>query len=227
MNKGKLIVIEGTDGSGKTTQTKLLIERLQKENIFAESLRFPQYEKNLFGALIRECLDGKHGDFTKIDAKITSVLYACDRFETMPQINKWLEEGKIIILDRYTSSNQIHQGGKLRNYTDMENGNNDRSEFIDWLGKMEYEKLGIKKPDLVFYLDMPLEVSIDLISKREGIADAADSDFEYLKNSKEAGKYMLERESFWEKVDCMDGDSLLNPGQIHEKIWGKVSSLIK
>ena len=219
MTKGKLIVIEGTDGSGKTTQTKLLIERLLKENVSAESLRFPQYEKNLFGGLIRESLDGKHGDFTKVDAKIGSVLYACDRFETMPQINQWIEDGKMIVADRYASSNQIHQGGKIRD-------ENDRAQFLNWLGVMEYEKLGVRKPDLVFYLDMPLEVSIDLISKREGIKDAADSDFEYLKNSKEAGKYMLERESFWERVDCMNGEKLLTPEQIHEKIWKQIKDII-
>lgn len=219
-NIGKLIVIEGTDGSGKTTQTKLLIERLLKEGVPAESLRFPQYEKNLFGGLIRECLDGKHGDFTKVDAKIGSVLYACDRYETMPQINKWIEEGKIIVADRYATSNQIHQGGKLRD-------ENERADFLNWLGEMEYDKLHIRKPDLVFYLEMPLLVSIDLISKREGIKDAADSDFEYLKNSKEAGRYMVERERFWERVECMDGDKLLSPEEIHEKIWEKISDILK
>src|SRR5688572_17228627 len=98
---GRLIVIEGTDGSGKTTQTEALLRRLKSEGINAESLRFPQYEKNLFGKLIRESLDGLHGDFIALDPKITSVLYACDRFETMPKIRAWLEEGRVVVLDRY------------------------------------------------------------------------------------------------------------------------------
>lgn len=218
--KGKLIVIEGTDGSGKTTQTELLMKRLQVENVASESIRFPQYGTNIAGTLIRESLDGKHGDFTKVDPKIGSVLYAVDRFETMPKMRKWIDEGKIIVADRYTTSNQIHQGGKLRSESD-------RADFLNWLSELEYNALGIMKPDIVFYLEMPFEVSQDLISKREGIKDAADSDFEYLKNSKEAGKYMVERESFWERVNCMNGEDLLSPELIHEKIWEKVKEVLK
>ena len=148
--KANLIVIEGSDGSGKTTQTDLLLQRLKKEGVPSESLRFPRYEDNLFGALIRECLDGKHGDFIKTDPKIASVLYACDRFETMDKIKTWLAEGKTVVLDRYVTSNQIHQGGKLR--TEKE-----REDFLVWLSKMEYDVLHILKPSVVFYLDMTLE----------------------------------------------------------------------
>jgi dTMP kinase len=218
--KGKLIVIEGTDGSGKTTQTELLMKRLRAGDVLSESIRFPQYGTNIAGTLIRESLDGKHGDFTKVDPKIGSVLYAVDRFETMPKMRGWISEGKIIVADRYTTSNQIHQGGKLRSESD-------RVDFLNWLSALEYDALCIMKPDIVFYLDMPFEESLNLISKREGIKDAADSDFEYLKNSKEAGKYMVERESFWERVECMDGDKLLSPEEIHEKIWKKIIGVIK
>lgn len=212
---GRIVVIEGTDGSGKTTQTNLLIERAKKEGIDAVSLRFPQYSENLFGALIRECLDGKRGDFINIDPKIASVLYACDRFETMKKIAEWREEGKLIILDRYVTSNQIHQGGKIKD-------EKEREEFLSWLSKMEYEILKNEKPDIVFYLNMPMEVSVDLISKREGVKDSADSDFNYLKNSKEAGLYMVTKEPFWKVVDCMEGNTLLPPEKIHEKIWNEL-----
>ncbi len=215
--KANLIVIEGSDGSGKTTQTDLLLQRLKKEGVPSESLRFPRYEDNLFGALIRECLDGKHGDFIKTDPKIASVLYACDRFETMDKIKTWLAEGKTVVLDRYVTSNQIHQGGKLR--TEKE-----REDFLVWLSKMEYDVLHILKPSVVFYLDMTLEASIELISKREGIKDAADSDFEYLKNSKEAGKFMLQKDAFWKRVDCMEGANVLPPETIHEKIWSYIEN---
>ncbi len=214
-NYGRIIVIEGSDGSGKTTQTNLLIERFKKEGVPVETLRFPQYTENLFGALIRECLDGKHGDFINMDPKIASVLYACDRFETMKKIEDWQKEGKVIVLDRYITSNQIHQGGKIKD-------ENKRAEFLSWLSKMEYDILKIKKPDTVFYLNVPMEISVDLISKREGVKDSADSDFEYLKNSKEAGLYMVKTESFWKTVDCMEGGQLLSPEAIHEKIWGSL-----
>lgn len=220
INHGKFIVIEGTDGSGKTTQTEALLLRLKKEGVESESIRFPQYEKNLFGNLIRECLDGKHGDFISLDPKIASVLYACDRFETISKIKKWLEEGKVIVADRYVSSNQIHQGGKIKDQKD-------RAKFLDWLSAMEYDTLGVIKPDAVIYLDVPSQISEDLISKREGIKDAADSDFEYLKNSKEAGEFMISRENFWTKIICAPDGALLSIEKIHEMIWEKVSGMIK
>ncbi len=220
MKKGKFIVIEGTDGSGKTTQTEALLRRLKKDGISSESIRFPQYEKNLFGSLIRECLDGKHGDFISVDPKIASVLYACDRFETISKIKNWLKEGKVIIADRYVSSNQIHQGGKIKD-------EKERAKFLDWLGAMEYDTLGVIKPDTVFYLSMPYEISLELISNRKGTKDAADSNFEYLKNSKEAGEYMVSRENFWTKIDCAPKGKLLAKEEIADLVWKKVSSVIK
>ncbi|MES2059943.1 MAG: dTMP kinase [Patescibacteria group bacterium] len=220
MSQGKLIVIEGTDGSGKTTQTELLLARLKKENIASESLRFPRYAENLFGALIRECQDGKHGDFIGIDPKIGSVLYAADRFETMPKIKAWIEEGKLVILDRYVSSNQIHQGGKIAD-------EKDRAIFLDWLSLMEFEKLGIMKPDAVFYLDMPYEVSRLLIENRKGIKDEADSNWAYLRNSKRAGEYMLGREISWVRVECAPAGDLLPREEIADAIWEKLLPMIK
>jgi dTMP kinase len=217
---GKLIVIEGTDGSGKTTQTELLIERLKKENIPSESLRFPRYEDNLFGKLIRECLDGYHGNFMSLDPKIASVLYACDRLETMTKIREWLREGKIVLLDRYVSSNQIHQGGKIK-------GERDRVEFLEWLSKMEYEKLAIILPDAVIYLEMPFEISKTLIENRIGTKDLADEDWEYLANSKAAGVYMCEREKSWQMIDCAPKGDLLPKEEIADEIWERVRGIIQ
>lgn len=217
--KGRLIVIEGTDGSGKTTQTELLLLRLKKEGVACESLRFPRYEANLFGNLIRECLDGYHGNFLALDPKIASVLYACDRLETMQKIRQWLDEGKIVILDRYVSSNQVHQGGKIKD-------DKDRREFLAWLSRMEFEVLGLMKPDAVIYLDVPFEISKILIENRVGIRDAADEDWEYLANSKAAGVYMTAKES-WENIECAPGGDLLPKEEIHEAIWEKLSLMIK
>ncbi len=220
LKRGKLIVIEGTDGSGKTTQTEALFLRLKKEGVSVETLRFPQYEKNLFGKLIRECLDGHHGNFMQMDPKVTSVLYACDRFETISQLRHWLDKGKVVILDRYVSSNQIHQGGKMKEESE-------RNKFLDWLSVMEYQTLGVLKPDMVLYLDVSEDVSKQLILAREGVRDVADSDFEYLHNSKEAGLFMLKREPFWKRIDCMDGDTLRSIEEIHEIVWGEVKGELK
>lgn len=217
--KGKLIVIEGTDGSGKTTQTELLVARLKKEGIACETLRFPRYKDNLFGALIRECQDGYHGDFLALDPKIASALYACDRLETMPKIRKWIAEGRVVILDRYVSSNQIHQGGKLKE-------EKDRAKFLEWLSEMEFEKLGILRPDLVLYLDVPFEISKKLIENRTGIKDLADEDWQYLANSKAAGVYMTSKEDSWRRVECAPDGSLLPREKIHEIIWNKLKDIL-
>ncbi|MEK7181986.1 MAG: thymidylate kinase, partial [Patescibacteria group bacterium] len=99
--KGKLIVIDGTDGSGKATQTDLLLKRFKKEGLLVKKLDFPRYEDNFFGKFIGECLAGEHGDFVSLDPRIASSLYAFDRFETKPLIEKWLSAGYTVILDRY------------------------------------------------------------------------------------------------------------------------------
>ncbi len=113
MTKGKLIVIDGTDGSGKATQVALLKERLIKENHHIQSLDFPQYYNNFFGGMVGDALAGRLGDWAGTDPKIASVIYAADRFESSKQIQEWLDSGIHVILDRYVSSNQIHQGARL------------------------------------------------------------------------------------------------------------------
>lgn len=220
MEKGKLIVIEGTDGTGKATQTEALCQRLKKEGIPFASISFPQYDKNLFGRLLRESLDGKHGDFVRLDPKIASVIYACDRFESMEKIKNWIDNGKIVIADRYVTSNQIHQGGKIR-------GETERAKFLNWLSTMEYDILGITRPDAVIYLDVPYKINIEMIADRQSIKDTSDSDFDYLKNSKEAGSYMLAKESFWNRIACAPKGKLLSIEEIHEIVWDKVSNILK
>ena len=113
MKKGKFIVLDGNDGSGKATQSRLLADKLSAEGIAAITMDFPAYDRNYFGALLGECLAGKHGDFLHMDPKIASTLYMLDRFESSGDILEALEKGKVIIADRFSSSNQIHQGGKI------------------------------------------------------------------------------------------------------------------
>src|SRR5262245_7412995 len=113
MKKGIFVVIDGIDGSGKATQTRLLVERLRKEGRPVEKIDFPRHGTPNYGELISECLAGKHGDFVHLDPKIASTLYALDRYEASPQIRSWLDEGKVVIADRFSSANQIHQGGKI------------------------------------------------------------------------------------------------------------------
>lgn len=152
MPKGKLIVIDGLDGAGKATQSALLVERLKKEGKKVVTLDFPQYQNNFFGSFIGECLTGKHGDFLHLSPHIASVLYAGDRFEASIKIKKWLKEGKYVVLDRYVSANQIHQGGKIQD-------TKERKKFLTWLSTMEYEVFQIPRPDKVIFLDVTPEVT--------------------------------------------------------------------
>src|SRR3990167_5667548 len=159
MRKGKLIVIDSTDGSGKATQTDFLIKHLKKDGFKVKVVDFPEYYSNFFGAFIGHCLSEQYYNFVKIHPKIASVLYAADRFESKDKIKKWLKEGNIIIANRYASANQIHQGGKIANTKKREN-------FIKWLAEMEYKIFKIPKPDVVFYLSVPIPIVLELIKQR-------------------------------------------------------------
>lgn len=220
MEKGKFIVIDGNDGSGKATQTKLLSEYLTQKGITNEKFDFPSYDTNFFGALIGECLAGKHGDFVHLDPKIASPLYALDRHESAPRIRAALSEEKVVLADRYASSNQIHQGGKIENLQE-------REDFLLWLEKMEFEILGIPKPDAVVYLDVPVEVSLKLLSEKralknghlgEGERDQVEEDRQYLERSHETARWLAEKESNWYFVKCEGEDGLRTREDIHAEV---------
>jgi len=148
---GTLIVLDGADGAGKATQTKLLVDRLSAEGYQVHTLDFPQYTQNHFGRLLRECLDGKRGDFIGSDARLASTIYAADRFESAPIIREWLESGAVVVLDRYASSNMLHQGAKIHDTEELTN-------FLTWLDHMEHGVFGIPRPDVIVYLEVPFLV---------------------------------------------------------------------
>ena len=157
--RGKLIVIDGTDGSGKATQVALLAKRLKKEGHTVKLLDFPEYYKNFFGKFIGHCLSEQYYNFVNLHPKITSVLYAADRWESSEQIKEWLKKGYIVLANRYVSANQIHQGGKVLNAKK-------RADFIQWLDELEYGVFKLPKPDAVFYLSLPMNIILRLIKER-------------------------------------------------------------
>lgn len=227
MEKGILAVIDGIDGSGKATQTKLLAERLREEGRQVEKIDFPRYDAPLFGEFLGECLAGKHGDFLHLDPKIASTLYALDRYEASEEIRGWLSEGKVVIADRFASSNQIHQGGKI---VDAEK----RDAFLDWIGRMEHEVLKVPRPDAVIYLRVPIEISLALLAKEreaknkalEGESqDMVEKDRMYLERSIESAEH-LSREPNWHAVDCAENGAIRSPGEIHEDVYRAVSALL-
>jgi dTMP kinase len=209
MAEGLFIVFEGVDGSGKATQSKLLIEALRARGVACEHIEIPAYEKHFFGKLVRECLDGEHGDFVHLDPKIASTLYGCDRLEYAQQIRDWRANGTVIIADRFTSSNQVHQGGKIRD-------EGERAEFVRWIDQMEHEVLGVPRPDLVVYLSISLGTSMRLMHERK--KDTVESDEEYLANSHEAGHWLAGREPNWKVITSERKGELRSIADIHEEI---------
>lgn len=207
ITKGKFIVFEGSDGSGKTTQAKLLTEYLAKNKIPYKHISFPRYTESLWGAMVRRYLDG---DFGKLDSYLASMLYAGDRFSASSQIRKWLVEGKLVVCDRYVASNIGHQAGKMANVSDQNN-------FINWLEKLEYEENEIPREDLVIYLSVPVEVSRKLMSTRKKL-DIHESEKKHLEHAFSVYGRIARARDYWQTIECTKKGKLLAPFLIHEKI---------
>lgn len=218
---GKLIVIEGADGAGKATQTKLLVERFQNEGMPVESLGFPRYESTFFGSYVREWLDEKHGSFIDLDPRLSSILFAGDRFETRDTIIGWLEEGKSVILDRYVTASMLHQGAKI---SDIEK----RGAFLLWLDRLEYEVFKMPRPDLVIYLDMPAELRHALLTTDETKPNLGhtETDEEYQASIQACAKHVAGMEH-WKSVSCLTEDKLRSKDDINAELYGMIRPIIK
>ena len=229
MKKGKLIVLDGADGAGKATQTRLLIARLKKEGKRVKTLDFPQYQKNFFGALIGECLTGEHGNFATLSPYIASTLYAADRFESKKMLEGWLKQGYTVVLDRYVSANQIHQGGKIRDPKE-------RKKFLAWLDTMEFGVYKLPRPNVIVYLDVPYEISEELLKGtgatarksylKKGDKDQVENDEQYLRASRESAVKMVKNSNQWERIVCTKKGALLTREAIHERIWETVKKYL-
>lgn len=229
MKKGKLIVIDGTDGSGKATQVELLMKRLTAEGHTVKMVDFPEYYKNFFGGFIAHCLQERYYNWTNIHPKIASIAYAADRWEAKKEIETWLNKGYIVIANRYVSANQIHQGGKISNPTK-------RAEFISWLDKMEYEVFQIPRPTVVFYLALPISVTQKLIKARvkTGVkraylrrkTDIVEYDLKYLNNSRKSALWLAKTQDYYRQIDCSNKGDILPREAIHEMVYKEVSKIV-
>jgi len=227
--QGKLIVIDGTDGSGKATQVKLLRNRLVKEGYTVKLLDFPEYYKNFFGKFIGHCLSEQYYNWINIHPKIASISYAADRWESSEKIKNWLRKGYIVLSNRYVSANQIHQGGKISN-------NKKRESFMKWLDEMEYKVFKIPKPNAVFYLHVPMSIILKLIKERNKKnfraytgkrKDIVEGNIPYLTNSHKTALWLSKTQKGWMKIECAKGNIIKNREDIHQEIYEKIKKIIK
>lgn len=221
--RGKLIVIEGTDCSGKETQTKFLLEGLKKEGYKIEEFSFPNYNSPT-GKIVGGCYLGKphigEGYFPEgapaVDPKVSSLYYAADRKYNFPKISFLLENGVHVILDRYTYSNMAHQGGKL---LDKE----DRMELYHWIEDLEFGLLELPRPDIRVFLHMPFEQATVLRKNRSEELDQNESDAEHLKHAELAYLEIADLFDF-KKIECNKGNDIKSIPEIHEEVYNFVKS---
>lgn len=211
---GKLIVIEGLDGSGKATQSNMLYEKLLAEGKAVKKVSFPAYESNS-SALVKMYLAGDFGkDPGDVNAYAASSFFAVDRFASYKQNwGKFYEEGGIVIADRYTTSNAIHQCSKLPR--------EEWDGFVEWLFDFEFKLMDIPAPDKVIYLQVDPKVSQKLMTERyhgdESKKDIHESNLDYLAKSRKAAQYCADKLG-WVTVKCDDGDAMRSIAEIHEDV---------
>ena len=220
---GKLIVIEGTDGSGKSTQFKLLTERIAKEGREFQRLVFPQYQEES-SALIRMYLGGQFGTKpSDVNAYAASAFYAVDRYASYKKVwGQWYENGGLVLSDRYATSNAVHQASK--------EPEEKQAEFLQWLYEFEYDKLGLPAPDLVIYLDVPTDFTEKMMRSREAAtnthADIHEQDLEYLATCRRTGKAAAKFYN-WTVIDCVRDGAMRSIEDIHEEIYRHVLNCLE
>ncbi len=219
MPKGKLIVIDGTNGSGKTEQTRLLVERLQSEKFPVETVSFPRYEKRAAGA-VAEYLDhaSEFGPMDAVGPKRASMLFAVDRYGASRDVRTKLEAGTHVVANRYVASNMGHQGAQIADAAE-------RAEFFRWNDELEHGFFGIPRPDLNVILHVPAEVTMQLIDKRgnakdqhENLAHQQAAETTYLEIARTFPNCVL--------IECVEGGRLLSIPEIHERVWKQVEQAL-
>ena len=220
---GKLIVIEGTDGSGKSTQFRLLSEHLQRDGIAFQRLVFPRYDQES-SALIRMYLGGQFGTKpTDVNAYAASAFYAVDRYASYKSDwGAWYESGGLVLSDRYTTSNAVHQASK--------EPEEKQGAFLQWLYDFEYEKMGLPRPDLVIYLDVPTEYTEKLLRHREQDtntqADIHEKDMQYLATCRKTGRTAADYYG-WSVIHCAENGAMRSMEDIHREIYKMVTQCLE
>ena len=226
MQKGKLIVIDGTDGSGKKTQFDLLLEKLQENDFDVQTKDFPQYGQRSAGP-VEEYLNGKYGSSDEVGPYRASILFAIDRYDAGFEMRKWLDQGKIVLCNRYVTANMGHQGGKIKD-------EHERETYFAWLKDLEYNIFGIPQPDINLFLHVPPEVSIELIDKKghrdyiggEG-KDMLEADIQHQRDTERMFLRLSQILPNSHLIRCAPDNRLLTPEEIHELIWEVVKNQLR
>lgn len=208
MKKGLLIVFEGIDGSGKTTQVGLLADYLKSKGVLFEVISFPRYENNLYGKLIRRYLEGEFGSIQQVNPNLAALAYAGDRDLAKDLITGWLSEDKVVIANRYVSSSKAHLGANL--------SEENRREFIEWIEQLEYQTNKIPKENLTILLKV--EPKIGQNNSLDELKDVHEQNLAHLET---AGKIYLDlakEEPNWYILDCMIGNQMKSRTKIHKEL---------
>lgn len=216
-------MIEGTDGSGKGTQTELLKKRLIQAGFQVEQIDFPQYGERS-ATMIEDYLNGTFGTAEAVGPYRGSIFYAIDRYAASPKIRNWLANGIIVIANRYVGSNMGHQGGKILN-------KQEREAYFEWNYNLEYTIFDIPKPDINIILHVTPEISQQLVDKkpaREYLSgkkrDIHEDDLNHLRQAEAAYLHMAEIFPEFTLIECVENQAILPIDAIHEKIWATVTS---
>lgn len=217
--KGRFIVIEGIDGSGKKTQLDLLEKRLKRHGYQVEQLDFPRYQENAFGRLVGRYLAGEFGELGKVSPYFLVLAYMLDQYLGHRCIESWINDGRMVIANRYFTSN-VHQIVKFP-------AGKEREKFRGWLWRTGWDELGLYKPDLVILLLVPPRVSRRLTGQKdqrvylqEKLLDIAESDLDHQAAAYEEYRRTAGEEAGWVTLNCLDAKgNLKSPAQVHKEIW--------
>src|SRR3989338_8282628 len=208
MKRGQLIVIEGIDGSGKSTQIELLKQASASQGVALEAISFPRYEDNIYGKLIKRYLEGEFGGINQVNPYLMALAFAGDRILAKPLIEKWLPEGKVVLVNRYVSSSKAHMGANLPEEK--------REEFFKWLDELEYQTNGLP------YADLTILLSVDpKIAQKNVLGGTSDIHEENLQHLEQAQKIYLElarKENNWYVIDCMENGQMKTREEINQEI---------
>ena len=216
--KGKLIVIDGTDGSGKGTQTKLLLEYLDKSKVANKYIDFPRYYTSFHGKMVGRYLSGEFGSMESASPYLSSLFYAMDRLTARDELVDWLEEGNLVVANRYTTSSMAFQTARVEP--------DKQEEFLKWLYEMEYKEHKLPKEDLVLFLYVPVEISQKLIEQKESRdytkgkkKDIHEADRSYQKRVLDLYLDLAQKNKHWIVIECVDSQgNLLSIEEVHGKI---------